>query len=262
MRDRQRNYGRICFGLGIAGIGLQHFFYAGFRPLLAPIPAEATAPISGLIYLIAAYLLLSGVFIAIGKKVAILSTILGWVFVLFLVLGHLPNRLSNHPELLGAWTDAIKLFALSGGSMMFSLAFSEKANFRYLDKWARIAPVGKYFFAIMLILFGIAHLISPVEISKIVPQYIPFALFWTYFSGVALIGAGVAIIVNYQVKYVANLLSLMLCIWLFSLHIYYAVRFPEFRDGENIIGSYTCLAFLGIALLLAGGYDKWAKQPE
>jgi hypothetical protein len=35
------------------------------------------------------------------------------------------------------------------------------------------------------------------------------------------------------------------------LHLYYAIRFPHFQDGENIIGSLECLAFCGIALALS-----------
>ena len=114
-----------------------------------------------------------------------------------------------------------------------------------------MAPVGRYFFGLMLVIFGIGHLLHANAISGIVPKYIPWALFWTYFSGVALAGAGLAIFINFKLKYIGLLLSLMLFLWLVSLHLYYAFRFPHWMDGENVIGSFECLAFCGTALSIS-----------
>ena len=58
---------RIFYGVGIAGIGLLHFFYDGFRPVIIPIPPEATAHLSILVYLMGAFLLITGLLIVIGK---------------------------------------------------------------------------------------------------------------------------------------------------------------------------------------------------
>jgi uncharacterized membrane protein len=103
----------------------------------------------------------------------------------------------------------------------------------------------------MLLLFGYSHFVSAPGISQLVPKYIPWALFWTYVGGIALVGSAASFITNIKVKPVGLLLAITLFLWVILLHIYYAVRFPLFQDGENIIGSFEALAFCGTALVIA-----------
>lgn len=250
-----KNYGRIFYGLGIAGIGILHFFFKGFRPIILPVPAETVENISFIIYLIALYILASGFFICIGKNVRNVSLMLGVVFFIFLLFGHLPIRL----RLGNPWIDAIKIFALSGGAFVMASAFPAAAPNRFFDKLYKLAPAGKYFFAIMLLLFGLGHLISAQKISGLVPKYIPWPVFWTYVGGIGLVGSGISFIINFKMKWIGALLGVTLFLWLILLHLYYAIRFPHFQDGENIIGSFECLAFCGIALVLAGFSSKTGK---
>jgi uncharacterized membrane protein len=246
-----KHYGRIFFGIGVVGMGLLHFFYKGFRPIILPVPAESVAHISFLIYLIAIYFLASGVLICIDKYTREVGLVLGVVFFLFLLLGHVPIRLQNHPEIRGFWTDAIKMLALSGGAFVMASTSPRTVSNKFFDTLYKVAPAGKYFFAIMLLIFGYSHLDATVPISALVPKYIPWPVFWTFIAGVALLGSGISFMVNFKVKMIGFLMSLALFLWLIMLHLYYAIRFPHFRDGENIIGSFECLAFCGIALVIA-----------
>lgn len=242
-------YGRVFYGIGIIGIGLLHFFFSGFRPIILPVPVETVANISIIVYIVAFCILVSGVLIAIGKNVRNVSLVLAVIFFAFFALGHLPIRLNGATS--GPWIDAIKIFALSGGALVMASAFPEAAPSRFFDRLNKIAPVGKYFFALMLLLFGYSHFVKAQPISGLVPKYIPWPLFWTYVAGIALVGSGTSFITNIKVRLVGLLLAVTLFLWLILLHIYYAVRFPLFRDGENIIGSFESLAFCGTALVIA-----------
>jgi uncharacterized membrane protein len=244
-------YGRVFYGLGIAGIGIMHFFYEGFRPIIMPVPPEATANIQAIIYLIAIGILVSGVMICTGKNVRNIALLLGFSFFLFLVFGHLPNRLKNHPEIMGYWIDAIKLFALSGGALVAAQAYPIATPNRFFNSISLAVPAGRYFFAFMLCFFGTGHLINADAVSKLVPPYIPWPLFWTYAGGAALVASGISIFINVKVKFMGLILGIILFLWLVMLHLYYAFRYPEFRDGENIIGSFECLAFCGTALIIS-----------
>ncbi|SIO37571.1 hypothetical protein [Chitinophaga niabensis] len=246
-----KNCGRVFYGLGIAGIGFMHFLYPGFRPIIIPLPPADTQNIAVLILVFGGYLVASGLLISFGKFVQPISVALGYILLLFLIFGHLPNRLRYHPEIHGYWIDAVKLLALSGGAFVISLAFPDEAVFKPFKKSTRIAVAGKYLFAIMLVNFGIGHLLNPVLVGQLVPAWIPFPVFWAYFTGLALVGAGLSIFFKYQTKYIGLLLASMLLTWLLSLHIPLAVKFPAWRDGENIIGSLECLAFCGIAITIA-----------
>lgn len=249
-------YGRIFYGIGIMGIGGMHFFYQGIRPIIMPIPPEATASISVLVYLMALYILASGLLITIGRYVKPTALLLAVFFFICLLLGHLPARLQNHPENIGFWTDAIKMLALSGGAFMAALAYPEEGQPAFFDKLNRIASLGIWFYAVMLCIFGIEHFFAAEAISKSVPKYIPWPVFWTYMAGVALVGSGVSFLIKFKVRQIGLLLALVLFLWLVMFHLYYAIRFPRFRDGENIIGSFECLAFCGTALLIAFTYPR------
>src|SRR6516225_346933 len=104
-----RTTARIFYGSGIAGIGVLHFLYPGFRPVILPVPPEATENLSVLVYITGAFLVITGALIAVGKWVKFSSLLLAAVFLLFFVFGHLPNRLTNMITVIGAWTDALKL---------------------------------------------------------------------------------------------------------------------------------------------------------
>ena len=242
-----KNYGRIFYGLGIAGIGILHFFFKGFRPIIMPLDVSSVANISIIVYLVAIYILASGILICLGKNVRTVSLLLGVAFFIFFLVGHLPVRLAVGPP----WIDAIKIFALCGGAFVMASASPAASTSSFFDKLYKIAPVGKYFFAVMLCIFGISHFISAEKISGLVPKYIPWPLFWTYVAGIALVGSGMSFFINFKVKLVGLLLGVTLFLWLILLHIYYAIHFPYFQDGENIIGSFECLAFCGIALVIS-----------
>ncbi len=240
---------RIFYGAGIAGIGVLHFFYPGFRPVILPIPPEATTQLNVLIYLTGAFLFITGLLIAIGKYVKTIALLLALVLFLFFVCGHLPNRLTNMISVLGAWTDALKLLALSGGALIVARAFPGNAN-TVMHALYKTSFLGRYFFGLMLLLFGIDHFLYTDLVKTLVPAWIPGALFWTYVAGVALIGTGLSFITNIKRKPVALLAGIMLFLWLIVLHIPRAVTMDTSTDPNEIVSVFECLAFSGMAFLL------------
>ena len=244
-------FGRIFYGLAITGIGLLHLLQKGFRPLLSAIQPENPESISIIIYIFGLYLVGSGVLIVLRKKLKTTSIVLAYVLMLFFVFGHLPKRIMSLPGELGEWTNAFKLLALIGGAFLVSMIDSENASNNYIEKLRKLAPYGKYFFSVMFIAFGIDHFIYVEFVSGLVPKWIPFPIFWTYFTGIALLGAGISILINFKIKIVFQLAAIMLFIWLLTIHLVLAIKYPEWGDRENIIACFQCLAFTGIALLIA-----------
>lgn len=240
--------GRTCFGLCITGIGLLHFLLPGIRPIMAPLPPEMVPQPLG--YLLGIILTLAGVAILLNKYTRVVAVYLAVLFTLFLLLGHLPNRLRYHPELIGYWTDAIKLLALIGGALILAGIAPENERFAAPKKLIALTPYGKYLFTLMLLIFGAGHFHSAGFIATLVPGWIPYPLFWTYLTGVALVGAGVAIIINFKIIPVSFLLAIMFLLWLLMLHLPGTLKYP-FADGNLTISCLQILAFSGIALLIA-----------
>jgi len=88
-------------------------------------------------------------------------------------------------------------------------------------------------------------------ISNLVPKFIPFPKFWTFMGGIALMGGAISIFMRHKTKEIMLLLAAVLFIWLLSLHLYYAIRYPQWNEGQNFVGVITCMAFCGIALMIS-----------
>jgi uncharacterized membrane protein YphA (DoxX/SURF4 family) len=244
-----KNYGRIFYGIGTAGIGFLHFFYPGFRPVILPLSPESTASINLLAYLTGAVIAFSAIFIAFDKNVKSMSLFLGSFLLLFFLLGHLPNRFANQPGNLGAWTDALKCLTLAGGAFVVSGLYPDRKSNGMVIFLQRLSAYGKYFFALLLVIFGIDHFLYAEFVKTLVPGWIPGNLFWTYLAGLALIGSGLAIFINFKPKTISLLLAVMLLIWLLVLHIPRAFAAPVTDYGNEWTSVFECLAFAGIALL-------------
>ena len=243
--------GRIFFGLCIAGIGIFHFVQTGIQPMIIPNLRDIPPGLYWIGYLIGLILLITGVLIVIGKKYQTICLIMGVAFLALLLFAHLPVFVQAGPQNSSLWVKMNKVLALSGGFFLLSTMNATKPESRILITFYRLAPLGMYFFAMMLYNFGVGHIVSMDGISTLVPKYIPWPRFWTFMGGIAFIGPAISIFTRYKTKPVNLLLAAVLFIWLISLHLYYAVRFPNWNYGENFMGVITCMAFCGIALMIA-----------
>lgn len=249
MTNTLKTGGRIFYGIGVAGIGLLHFIYDGFRPFILPIPAEETRNLTILVFITGAILVAAGLYIAFANKNKNIALYLGLFFLAFFLFGHLPNRLTNHPEMLGVWTDALKILAFSGGAFITARAFSSYDQPNQLQKFA---IVGKYFFALLLVLFGIDHFLYVDFVKALVPTWIPGTqLFWTYVGGIALIGSGLAMFIGFKPRLMGVLLGVMMLLWLIVLHIPRAIVAPPTDNGNEWTSVFQALAFSGMAFMSA-----------
>jgi len=247
--------GRIFFAIGIIGIGVLHFFHPGIRPIIIPDLKGIRSDLSFISYFIAVVLIGTGLLIAIGKKYHNLSLFMGILFFLLFLFGHFPRFLAAG-SFNNYWVNLNKVLALSGGFLAVATINPPKPGNRIMEVVARIGPLGKYLFAIMLYDFGVGHFNNLEGVSHLVPKYIPFPQFWTFLGGVTLMGSAISIFSNYKVKPILLLLGLNLFIWLLLLHLYYAILFPQWQEGENFIGVLSCLSFCGTALIISQTASK------
>ncbi len=83
----------------------------------------------------------------------------------------------------------------------------------------KLLPFGRLFYAIPMGVFGTDHLVDAVNIAKIVPRWMPWHMFWTYFVGVALIAASLSIILKIQARLAATLLGCMFILFVAMMDI-------------------------------------------
>ena len=207
---------------------------------------------------------ISGILIILGRKPRTTSLILGCIFLLLFLFCHVPYQLINGYISLGGWTNALKLLALAGGSFAVagSYAFSKPgAGSDTFPIAERLVPTGRILVGIMLVAFGIDHFLYHQFVKTLVPSWIPFPLFWTYFAGIALIGGGISFITKIKIRVVGLLTATMIFIWLLVLHIPRAVTMPEVENGNEITSVFQALAFSGIAVLVAFPLPVTSETP-
>lgn len=74
-------------------------------------------------------------------------------------------------------------------------------------------------YALAIAAFGILHFMSADEMKTLLPDYLPGGAFWIYFTGVCLLLAAIAILVDKQTRLACYLLAAMLLIFGFTLHL-------------------------------------------
>jgi uncharacterized membrane protein len=243
--------GRICFGLALIGLGVQQFVYPGFQPFFVPFWPPEWPGQQALVYLLNIVLIFAGVSIIFDLRARIINLYIGVLFLCMFAFLHIPFQVQNNPGALGAWTNAFKILAFSGSAFIVARSFDVSRVEGSIEALVKLARFGRIFFGLMLLVFGIDHFLYASGVATLVPNWIPFSLFWTYLAGVALIGAGVSIIIRFQLRLVSMLTGIMIFIWFLVLHIPRAVAMPQVLNGNEVTSVMQSLAFSGVSFVFA-----------
>jgi uncharacterized membrane protein len=251
--------GQIFFALGIMGIGIQHFIYSDFIPVILPwwpvwIPGRTSCA-----YFFGALLFFAGLLITLRKNPRIVATRLGMIFIfLFVLIVIIQITRNNLVDLLnpGIWTNTLKEFALCGSAFVVAMSLPQvklhtAEEYSFVEKLEnKILPLGKFPLAIMVTVFGIDHFVYVDFVSSLVPVWIAGHIFWTYFAGAALIASGIGIILNIKARLAATMLGAMMFTWVLILHIPRAITDPSGAMGNEWTSVFEALAFSGVAFIL------------
>src|SRR6185369_15964508 len=101
--------GRAFFAIGLASIGLMHFFFMNFPWVVIP-QFPAWIPLRLLwVIVIGAALVAAGVCILFNLRGRNVAAWTGLLLLTLVVIAHVPNQLTGqYATVLGAWTNALK----------------------------------------------------------------------------------------------------------------------------------------------------------
>jgi uncharacterized membrane protein YphA (DoxX/SURF4 family) len=240
--------GRLFIALSLIAFGVQHFRYSGFIPDLGLVPDWAPAHIVWA-WLAGAALLLAGLSVLIGKYARLATFLLGFTFLLSAFLRFTP-RFAGMVHNVSDRTVFFELLSCCGGSWMLSSLFTSADSPRIAPSLTqKLATLGRWFFAVSNIVFGIGHFQVAAYIAFLIPHWIPFRLFLAYFTGCAFIAAGVSIAARRFTRLSGALLGLMYFLWVVIVH---APRIAHaLHNGDEWNSGYVCLAMAGCALIAA-----------
>jgi uncharacterized membrane protein YphA (DoxX/SURF4 family) len=112
------------------------------------------------------------------------STILAFLAIIFLVISR-----------------TVTLMYVASVALLVIGALAAKddvAQARGLDK---VVALGNLFFALPLAVFSMEHFSASKGISQLVPKFMPWPMFWTFFVGVGLLAASLSIATKIQVRW-------------------------------------------------------------
>lgn len=241
---------RIFYGIGLIGIGIQHFIFADFIPVMVPYWPSWIPGRPMWAYAVGAVLVAAGAAIIFGLRARSVAVMTGVAFLLLVLVEHVPRQLATNPGQLGAWTNAFKALTMCGGAWAVAGSLQEPAS-NLTRRFELLMPLGRFFLPITVVVFGIDHFIYADFVATLVPSWIPGTLFWTYFAGIALIAAGLGMILRIQPRMASLLLGIMIFLWFILLHIPRAIADPHTGKGNEWTSVFEALAFSGIAFILA-----------
>ena len=244
--------GRIFYAIGLIGIGVQHFIFANFIPVIVPAWPSWMPGRPFWAYAVGVALVAAGVAIIFNIKGRAVAVYTGVAFLILVVIGQIPVQLAASPWHLGVWTNAFKALSLCGGAWVVAGSLEDRAtNTDRARPFDRILPVGRIFLPVMLIVFGSDHFVYSAFVAMIIPAWIPGKLFWTYFAGAALISGGAGMLFRVYPRLAALMSGIMMFLWVFLLHIPRAMADPRGSLGNEWTSVFEALAYSGVAFILA-----------
>lgn len=110
--------------------------------------------------------------------------------------------------------------------------------------------ISKNVFALIMGIYGIQHFMYAAFVASMIPGWIPFHLFWAYFTGIALIAAAVSMVINLKAKLACLLLGVML--WMFILIIHSPILIGSHFAAGDITSACKDMGLASAAFMLAG----------
>jgi len=221
--------------LGIAELAIYNFAKGDFamtrpRPLTEGL--EGINPTMA--YISGALLLISVLAFYLNRyRAAALLTIANLVFWLA-TTRHIYNLWRDH-------INGFKTLWLIGGALLILTS---------LDAYQKHYKKVLWFNLIILFLFfvdcGVAHFQYPDFVKMLIPAFIPFPLFFTYFAAVCLVSGGVGLLIPPTQKLAALLSGIQIAGWFILLHVPRALTIK----GDEWIGVGESLAVSGICFMI------------
>jgi len=136
------------------------------------------------------------------------------------------------------------------------VASSDLAHARGLDK---IVALANLCFAMPLAVFGAEHYAAARGIMQLVPKFMPWPLFWTYFVGTGLLAASLSIATKIQVRWSGLLFGCMMFLFVAMMDLPGTIAEPHNRISWALMFREMSFGSGGWALA-AGTMEDWRSR--
>lgn len=249
-RDRHARDARLAgtaariFGTAIALVGLVHAIFGEAATRLFPFWPEV---LPGRPYWAHAAGLALGVFgtmVALGRRPREAALGIAGIVALAVLALHLPRAVESAAP-GNAWLSVLKFSALAAGAILVARVFPGRPHLN----GAVVTRLAAWLLAAFLAYSGYVHLRHTAAVTRLLPAWMPWQMFWVAFTGVALITGGLGLLVARTARVAATLTSVMIAGFFVLVHIPRTLNDVTGSTGWLELGEST--AYCMLALILA-----------
>ena len=92
--------------------------------------------------------------------------------------------------------------------------------------------LGKYMYIIPIGIFGLMHFANAGQLSQMMPAWMPLKTVLVYITGIALIAAPIALIINKKAKLAMTLLGIELLSFMVFIHLMQVIGGDQMAMGQ------------------------------
>jgi hypothetical protein len=245
--------GPVFFAVPLAVFGTEHFTAT---PILAGmVPAWLPGHVFWALF-VGACLIAAALSIASRKYAWLASALAGILILLFELLIHIPNVVSN-PHTRINWVVALREPAFAGGA--FALAASLEGAWKPQARHV-FATLARFLIAIPIAFMGVQQCLHPelapgVPLLKSTPLWVPAHALLGYLIGAIYVVIAISLLLNKQVRLGATWLGLIILLLVLLLYLPIVLAKPaDVANGLNYLADTLLLC--GAVLALAGVRDQ------
>lgn len=239
---RVASLGHAFFAATMIGLGIVGLIQGDFTPTLSGVPNGFPAR-ELLAYLCALVALMTGIGL-LWQRTALAASRVLLIFVLaWLLLFRVSHIFAAPTEVLSwwAWSDTA---VMAAGAWVLYAWFSDdrdavRLSYATGESGVRIARV---LYGLALIPFGAAHFIYLKDTVPLVPGWLPWHVALAYFTGAALIAAGVAVLIGVCARLAAALSALEMGLFTLLVWVPIVAAEPNAFQWSEFVDSWTLTA--------------------
>lgn len=135
-------------------------------------------------------------------------------------------------------------------------------NHKAVDQFLKL---GRYLLALPMLIYPVLHFVYPRFVAAIVPPWIPWHLFWTYFTALTIFAAGLAILFERCAWLAATLLGTEILLFCLLIHVFLLFHKADdpwagaamFGDLSNrLMNAPKDFGLSGACFIFAGAHSR------
>ncbi len=232
-------FAALLIWLGVLGL-IKGDFTVNWQPVPIGVPAREV-----LVYLCSIVSLACGVGLFWRRSAALAARVLLAYLVLWFLLWRIYG-LFVLPFVAGTWSCGQTLVVTAAAWVLFVWFATDQDKQRFgFATGNRGLCIARALYAVGLIPFGIAHFMYPKETIVLIPGWLPWHVFWAYFTGATFIVAGLAVLIGVFARLAVTLSALQMA--LFGLLVW----LPRVATGTPLSAFQWGEVVMNVALITA-----------